>query len=211
MKHFLKKRLELAKYLMSDVPGAIYEDVVLIITAVLSACASIRWPGRNIDRKRFIELLVRHSLAEFNTSWVSIPALINVGLIKEDNTPYKGGYSARIFCDEEIDLCIDEVKNQYPMVTATNKELREYCYASLTYKWLRCGYAHEYYHHENITPFPPSRSNARISYIGRSMNGKQKRMISFHIEYLFELANYHVTILPCTESQRPKTWWIDRE
>lgn len=209
MKHFLEKRLDLAKYLMSDVPIACYGDVVLIITAVLSACASIRWSGRNIDRKRFIELLVKYSLEEFHASWVSIPALINAGFIKEDNTLYKGGNSTRIFCDEEIDLCIEEAKNQYPMVP--NKQFRKHCYASLIYEWLRCGYAHEYCHHENITPIPASRYNARLSYIGRSINNKQKKMVSIHIEYLLELANYHVTILPSAKSQTPSIWWIGEE
>lgn len=93
----------------------------------------------------------------------------------------------------------------------SNKQLRKHCYASLIYEWLRCGYAHEYYHHENITPIPPSRYNARVSYIGRSMNGKHKRMVSFHIEYLLKVANYHVAILPNTEFKRPTTWWIDEE
>ncbi len=112
MKRFLKGRLDLAKALSSDVPGASYADVVLIITAILSACASLRWPGRGIDKKRFIELLVLHSPEDFHTSWVSIPALINKRIISEEETPYKGGNSLRIFRGEEIDLSLDKASMQ---------------------------------------------------------------------------------------------------
>jgi len=210
MDRFLRGRLDLAEYLASNVTaGAHYADVVLIITAVLSACASIRWPGKGIDKKRFIELLVKHSPVEYHTSWISIPSLINAGFIKEDDTPYKGGNAARIFRGEEIDLCIEDVIKRYPNVP--REELRKHCYASLIYEWLRCGYAHEYCPHVNITHVPASREDARVSYIGRSLGNKRKKMVSFHLEYSFQIARHHTTILPSREAQRPETWWIEMD
>ena len=216
MKHFLKGRLELAKYLASDVPIASYADVVLIITAVLSACASLRWAGTGIDKKRFVELLVVSSPADLHTSWVSIPALINGGFLSESDTPWgRPGDSDRVFCDHEIDLSIGETQRKYPGVEG--RQLRRHCYASLIYDWLRCGYAHEYGPHENITHVPPSRSNARVSYIGSfeidraGRITKLKRMVSFHLDYLFSIADHHVSILPSTESERPSKWWIDEQ
>ena len=208
MKRFLKERLDLAKTLSSDVPGASYADVVLIITAILSACASLRWPGRGIDRKRFIELLVPHSPQDFHTSWVSIPALINQGFISEEDTPYRGGNFTRIFRGEEIDLSLDEASMQYSNVS--RKKLREHCYASLIYEWLRCGYAHEYCPHENITHVPASRKEARVSYISRSMGKNHKRMLSFHLDYLMSIAEHHISILASKEFSLPATWWIEK-
>lgn len=219
MKHFLKGRLDIAKALSSDIPGATYADVVLIITAVLSACASLRWPGRGIDKKRFIELLVRHSPEEFHTSWVSIPPLINQGFISEEETLYRNGNFNRVFCGEEIDLPIKEASVQYPNVTS--KQLRQHCYSSLIYEWLRCGYAHEYCPHENISHVPASRKDARVSYIRRltpenreierrqfkRMQGKRK--VSFHLDYLMSIAEYHVSILASKKSLPPTTWWIE--
>ena len=206
MERFLTGRLDLAKTLAGGVAGASYGDVALIITAVLSACASIRWPGKGIDRKRFIELLVSHSPEEFRTSWVSIPALISQGFVSESDTPYAGGNFDRIFRDDEIDLCIEDAKTQYPEVP--QERLRKHCYASLIYEWLRCGYAHEYCPHENITHAPPSR--ARVSYIGRLMGNQVTRMVSFHLDYLFAIAEHHVSVLPGTGSSAPSTWWIDK-
>lgn len=209
MKRFLEGRLDLAEALATDIPGAIYADVVLVVTAVLSACASIRWPGRRLDRKRFVELLVRHSPEDFRTSWVSIPALINQGLVLENDTPYMGGNSDRIFRDDEIDLSLHDARTRYPSVP--EEQLRKHCYATLIYEWLRCGYAHEYCPHQNITHVPPSRANARVSYIGRLTDKNLTRMVSFHLPYLFDVANYHVSILPDTADSPPSAWWIDQK
>ena len=44
-----------------------------------------------MDRRRFVELLVSHSPQDFRTAWVSIPALVNEGLVLENDTPYAGG------------------------------------------------------------------------------------------------------------------------
>lgn len=209
MKRFLKRRLELAKALVNS-DDAEYADIVLIITAVLSACASIRWPRiERTDRKRFIELLVSHSPQELHTSWVCIPALINRQFVSESDTPYAGGNATRIFRDDEIDLSLEDARTRYPGVEA--KQLRKYCYASLIYEWLRCGYSHEYVPREDITPVPPSRAEARTSYIVRGMGAAgHKIMVSFHLEYLFKIAEHHVSILPDEESPAPSSWWADQ-
>ena len=209
MKHFLKGRLDIAKALSSYIPGATYADVVLIITAVLSACASLRWPGRGIDKKRFIELLVLHSPVDFHTSWISIPALINQGFISEEEMPYKKGNFTRIFCGEEIDLPINEASVRYPNVP--NEQFKQHCYASLIYEWLRCGYAHKYCPHENVTHVSPSHKEARVSYIGRLIGeNRRKRMLSFHLDYLMSIAEYHISILASKKSSPPTTWWIEK-
>ena len=207
MKLFLSGRLEIAKALES-LPGANYANVVLITTAVLSACASIRWPGKRIDRKRFIELLVSFSPVDLHTSWVSVPALINEGFIAEEDTPYAGGNSTRVFRDDEIDLSLEDARTRYPGVPGV--ELRNHCYATLIYEWLRCGYAHQYSPHTNIIQNPPSGANARVSYVGRLIAGKLERMVSFHLDYLFLIAGHHVSVLPTTASPAPASWWIDQ-
>lgn len=206
---FLSGRLDLVNVLATDVPGACYADLVLIVTAVLSACASARWPGTGIDKKRFIELLVSHSPEDSHASWVCIPALINQGLLAEIETPYGSpGQSDRIFRDHEIDLAFDDAKTKYPHIPSP--QLRKHSYASLIYEWLRCGYAHEYCSHESITHVPASRRQARVSYIGRVTPTKLQRMVSFHFDYLMELAQHHVSTLPETPSPIPSKWWIEQ-
>lgn len=209
MEKFLKGRLDLVDVLAADVAGATYADLVLIITSVLSACASVRWPGTGIDKRRFVELLVRHAPEDSRASWVSVPALINAGFVAESDTPYgPPGESTRIFCDHEIDLAFDDAKAKYSHVPT--RQLRRHSYACLIYEWLRCGYAHEYCPHENITHVPASRRKARISYIGRGTPRGLKRMASFHLDYLMELAQHHVSTLPTTPSPAPNPWWLDQ-
>jgi hypothetical protein len=208
MEKFLRGRLDLVNVLAADAPGASYGDLVLIMTAVLSACASVRWPGTGIDKRRFIELLVIYSPEDSHASWVGVPALINQGLLAEIDTPYGPGESDQIFCDHEIDLAFDDAKTKYPQVPS--RQLRKHSYASLIYEWLRCGYAHEYCPHESINEMPASERKARVSYIGRGTPTRLQRRIAFHFDYLMELAQHHVSTLPKTPSPAPSKWWIDQ-
>jgi hypothetical protein len=214
MQKFLQGRIDLVRSLI-DNRLASYADLVLIICAVLSACASRRWrrPSKRRnghDRGSFIELLVKYSPDDFRTSWVSIPSLINDNLIDESQTPYGNpGNTIRIYCDDEIDLSLEDAIRKYPRVLSKN--LRQHCYASLIYERLRCGYVHEYCPHVTITPARPTHREARISYIGRSSGDTIRRMISFHLDYLISLAEYPVFNLPNSSSECPSPWWIDEK
>jgi hypothetical protein len=197
MQKFLYGRIRLVKELLQSDLAVTYADLTLILCAVLSACAARRWPrqGRNLDKARFVSLLVKYSPPEFHTSWISVPALLNDGLITESETPWgRPGQATRVYCDEEIDLSIEDAELRYPLVSAVR--LKEYSYASLIYRWLRCGYSHEYCAHDSITEIQASRRISRLSYIGRSTGKGIKRMVAFHLDYLIRLAEYHVSILP---------------
>jgi len=210
MQEFLQGRINLVKALLDSSLPFHDADLVLIICTVLSACASRRWPGViGLDKKKFIELLVRHSPDDFHASWVSVPSLLNDGIIDEIETPYgKPGNGDGIYCDNEIDLCLEDAIKKYPQ--AQPVKLQEHCYAYLIYERLRCGYSHEYWHHESITHVQASRMKARVSYIARMTSpNTTRKMISFHLDYLIGLAEYHVSILPNTCSERPSCWWID--
>ncbi|MDI6449482.1 hypothetical protein [Anaerobaca lacustris] len=197
MQRFLEGRMSFVRDLLRSDVDVTYGDIVLVTCAVLSACAAHRWPraGRDSDKKKFTRLLIEHSAPEFRTSWISIPSLLNDGLIGEGETPWgTPGSECRIFCDDEIDLALQEAVARFPQITP--QKIREYSYASLIYKLLRCAYSHEYRPHVSINEVEASRREARISYIGRiSANGTERR-VSFHLEYLIRLAEYHVSILP---------------
>ena len=152
---------------------------------------------------------MKHSPEDFHTAWVSVPALINGGFIAERDTPYGlPGESSRIFYDQKIDLAFDNAKAKYPQVPV--RQFRKHSYACLIYEWLRCCYAHEYCPHENVTHVPASRRKARISYIGRITPSGLKRMVSFHLDYLKNLAQHHVSNLAKNPAPMPNSWWIDQ-
>ena len=102
MQKFLEERMDFVKDLLRSDMAVSYGDIVLIACAVLSACAACRWPkqDKKSDKERFTRLLIEHSAPEFRTSWVSIPSLLNDGLISEDETLWgTAGNGCRIFCD----------------------------------------------------------------------------------------------------------------
>lgn len=207
MELFLQERIDLAKALAKseDLPVS-YADLTLITCAVISACAARRWPGKGIDKVRFVELLVRHSKSGFHASWVSVPALLNEGHIRQDETPYGiPGNDARIYRGEEIDLSFDDASAKYPSIEP--KRLRRCCYASLIYERLRCAYSHEYRHGKDITTVPASCNSGRVDYIGRLPD--RTRVICFRLEYLIELAQHHVSIMPGAPEDRPSKWWSE--
>ena len=117
MRHFLEDRIRLVRELIASDISVAYGDLVLILTAVISSCAAARWPGRGIDRRRFIELLVQLSPPDAHTNWVCVPALINSKLVAEADTPYGPGESTRIFRDEDIDLELSAAHARYAAVS----------------------------------------------------------------------------------------------
>jgi hypothetical protein len=207
MREFLIGRVQLAKQLTESDLGVHYADVALILCSVISACSSIRWPGRGIDRVRYVELLACHSPPEAHAQWVSIPALIARGLLDEADTPYKDN-ECRIFRDDEIDLELSDAQKQYPGLTI--RDLKQASYASLIYEWLRCGYAHGYWHDENVTHAQASLDDARLSYIGRLRRDDTiQRITSIHLDYLLGLAEYHAEHLPDQPENPPQKWWLE--
>ena len=207
MRDFLLDRIRLVRELLESDFTVDYADVALILCTVISTCAERKWRGDGIDKHRFIELLVYESAEDLHAAWICIPALIVEGHVTESDTPYGSHDSTRIFTDDEIDLTLTDAVNKYPNVSIRN--LKHCSYACMIYKWLRCGYSHKYLPHMNITHFPPSRRSARLSYIGRGTKTDMTRMISFHLDYLISLTEYHASNVVDSPSARPNKWWIE--
>lgn len=133
MRQFLEGRVRLVQQLLVDGPEVDYADLMLILTAVLSACAAVRWPtrkGERIDKRRFVELLVSASAPGARTGYISLPALLGSGLISESQTPWAApGKSSRIYKGEEIDCDLNSALAAFP--TISKKELKRHSYACL--------------------------------------------------------------------------------
>ncbi len=196
---YLLNRLKFLKELHT-MDGISRAEIMILLTAILSTCASITFP-KATDRKRFVELLVSKSPDDFHINWVSVPALINAGLVEEQNT--KHGLSSGIFTDEEIDMPLEDAKEKWEI---SLKELKRYCYANLIYDE-RCAYAHEYNHPKNTTPIPPTNRKNRLSYIGRSFGSSKTRVRTFDLNFLHQVVEFHIKHLK--EEPKPNTWWLN--
>lgn len=210
MRNFLQGRIELVQALQASPLGAEQQDLVLILTATISACAACRWPGDGFDRKRFVESLIRFGAPSLHLDYISVGALLEMGLISVSETPWKGFPGQfRIFTGEEIDCSLADMAIRYPHLAKLN--LKKASYASLIYRWLRCGYSHNYWAAGNTTHVAPSRIPAQISYITRRQpDGKHIRVASFHLDYLIEVAQNQVSTLEDNPLERPSAWWIEQ-
>src|SRR4051812_18964302 len=104
MQNFLVDRIRLVREIIASDIEVSYADLGLILSTVMTACASRRWPGKGLDKHRFAELLVHESPSDFHASWVCVPELINKKLVVESDTPYGPDGNTIIFCDEDVDL-----------------------------------------------------------------------------------------------------------
>ena len=210
MRSFLQGRIDLVQQLRTSQIVVTPQDLHLILTAVISACAACRWPGEGFDRKRFVESLIQFSSPSLHLDFISIGALLELGLISESQTPWRDfGQRDRIFTGAEIDCALAEMSVRYPNLAV--RDLKKASYANLIYRWLRCGYAHNYWAAGNTTHVPPSQQPAQISYIGRIQpDGKLIRIASFHFDYLLAVAQEQVSNLGDNPLQKPNNWWIER-
>jgi len=209
MRRFLQGRIALVQALMGSSLPVTYHDLMLILTSVISACAAWRWPGCGFDRKRFVESLIRFSSPSLHLDHISIGAMLELGLIKECQSPWGGlGKEDRVFTGEEIDSGLSEMSDRYPLLDV--RELKKASYADTIYRWLRCGYAHTYSGAGNTTHVPPSRRPAQVSYIGRfQTDGTLIRIASFHLDYVIEVVQEQVSSLADKQMNSPGSWWID--
>jgi hypothetical protein len=210
MQTYLQGRIDLVKALRASSLPFISEDLELILTAVMSACAACRWPGKGFDRNRFVESLIQFGSPELHLDYVSTGALLEIGVISDRQTPWSDpGKRLRIFRGEEIDGPISAMAKRYP--TVTTLQFKQACYANRIYEWLRCGYAHTYLAAGNTTSVQPSDLPAQISYITeRAEDGSLARVAKFHLDYLIDVAQGQVSTLPKAKLLEPPKWWIDR-
>jgi hypothetical protein len=210
MQLFLQGRIDLVGALRESSLPVTHQDLELILTSVMSACAACRWPGEGFDRKRFVESLVRFSSAELHLDWVSTSGLLELGVVSDNQTPWGVfGQEIRIFTGEEIDGPITTMAERYPDVSI--RDFKRASYANRIYEWLRCGYAHIYWGAGNTTHVAPSDWPAQISYIGRrEPDGSRVRIASFHLDYLISVAQEQVATLPKSKLDKPDQWWIDQ-
>jgi len=207
MQSFLQGRINLVKAMRGSSLSVTREDLELILTAVMSACAACRWPGERIDQKRFVESLIQFGSPELHLD-VGTGALLELGVIS-DSSVGKFGQEIRIFTGDEIDSAIPDMAQRYPKVST--RDLKQASYANRIYEWLRCGYAHNYLAAGNTTNFLPSDGPAQISYIGRrEPDGTWVRDARFHLDYLISVAQEQVATLLKSRLNRPDQWWIDQ-
>jgi len=209
---WVERKIGIAERLSRNECGGSYSEAVLILCAVISALAADAWPGKGIDRVRFIELLV--SLTP-QTKIVSVPFLIwqlrkgkrhvYEKRLRRKFLPLTGSEIVTARVDREV----REILSICPRLR--DADLRRFSYATLLYEELRSPMSHEYKPGEKTSSFPMTDAvDCPVSYVNWIHD--RDRHIYFHIPWLVGLAreagrradaeckNYPLT--------QPARWWV---
>ena len=134
-------------------------DAEIVLCCALSTLSALMWPGRRIDRKRFIQLLIEFAPASLCVDYISVPLLLRSSVLND--YPGAGNELRSLFPpgdDGTIILHTDEIDHPESELTKTQnnslglniipnidaKEIRKYAYASYIYSELRSGLVHNY-------------------------------------------------------------------
>jgi hypothetical protein len=212
---WVTKKVEIAERLFNGECKGSYPEAVLITSATINAIASELWPGKGIDRNRFVELLIKNSQVDPSPTTVSVPLLVQ-HLIDETRNS-----EAKLLQDKYMNVCdslvllgndIDKSETEIQALCSTVdlKTLRKYCYANIFYEEVRSSYVHEYAAGEKSDSHPMSGArNAKVSYTN-TIN--MPRQIHFHIGWLREVALSTAKSADCIASlplSIPAKWWVE--
>lgn len=213
-------KVTLAKKLGVGECGGGYAEAVIILCGVLSAVASERWPGRNKDKNRFVELLHQYADSVLSATRISVPLLTaylgNKNRFAEQKAlrdAYMPHSYTRVITGDDVDKTEDEIVSLCRSLDISL--VRRFSYATLLYEETRSGYAHQY------MPGPRSdswamgsaRANARVSYINRldrsRGSGQVKHLIHFSVQWLADLAvSVEKNVRPLAPDNHFSAWWL---
>jgi hypothetical protein len=129
--------------LEDGIHGPGYSEGVIILCTCISAMASRLWfEDKHSDRKRFTEILTMFSEPELDTTKISMP------LLSQDDDFWKKQLS---FTDKNLRLTGANDKSESELLNicissqaSSRKTLRQYSYANILYRDLRCGFSQTY-------------------------------------------------------------------
>jgi len=196
-KQWVSDKCAIAGRISRGAAGGGYPEAVILVCATLSALSAELWPGRGIDKNRFVELLVRIGPYGEYCQTVSVPLLVQ-SLADSGRTAeaeklgrdLRFPHLSRVLTGPKIDATEAIVLESCPGLQV--KEVRRFSYASVLYQDVRSSYAHEYQPGENAGSWPMTMlPDQRVSYINRLVNPerlKVQRLIHYHVDWLAELA-----------------------
>lgn len=222
---FVEQRVRIADQLAAGVLNGTCIEAYLLVSGVLSAMAAFVWPGDKKDRKRFVELWVRHADSGLRPDAISVPLLSQYLMRKgEDALAMKleslrpelfgPGEEDRVLTGPEVDVPEREVQailGQFDV-----KTIRKFSYANIFYEEVRSFVVHELSLGGNVTSMPMATKPAPVSYSNLLVPGElpdSRREIFFHPQSIGEIARTiaeRLDSIPIESSVAdPPRWWLD--
>lgn len=222
---FVEQKIKTAQAIAAGCCDGTYAEGSLILCSLISAMSAIAWPGDHIDKKRFVEIITRFPPfeLEINAKKVSGPLLVQDRQLCNASL----GISKKAFhLTEANDLDETEVQRRCPGLSLS--EIRQYSYAHLLYREIRCSYVHQYRTGKKATPRDSIRQISKInksgiSYVNENRNNAMHRVIYFPLKWIAGVAEGVARGLDVELSKQgqakmpfddlclkvPKAWWLD--
>jgi len=219
---WVREKCEIAAALSRGEAGGTYSESTILVCAALSALSAEVWPGRGIDRGRFVELLVRLGSTTTMLASISVPLLVQHLTAAADHVNSTILQNAllsfsptRIVAGPEVDRAETEVLALCPSLS--RKTIRRHSYACLLYEEVRSSYAHEYRAGSRADSWAMTQYDGQaVSYVNRLLKPRipeTGRFIHFHVEWLLQmaidLAASIDALAPTIPRSVPAAWWID--
>jgi hypothetical protein len=222
-RRFFNETRELAQWIVAEKNAKRFEaDAEIILCCALGALATKLWPGRGIDQRRFVQLLVDFGKPETNLVLISTPALY--WQLREGGDVTSAIHLANHFYPGDPKQTLSPIRvdrDETEILTAFQqldlKLIRRASYASIIYNDLRCGLVHEYDISAPMTSFDFNENRTTPSYFNITDELDQTRTL-LHLPFVFivdtldriaeSLFNYWDTASHW-EQAVPVRWWID--
>ncbi len=224
-KNFILRRINVAQQLCCGKCNGTYDEAMIILCSVISAFASALWPGEGIDKKRFVELLIRFIDPVYDMGRISLPLMHRTFSAQGSNSqaqalersfPVLANWRSEVLKGDAIDQPEAAVCNALPGVSL--RCIREYSYANLFYKQVRCSYVHEYKVGSLATSFKSTSTHGTVSYTNRL--GRESKQLTRFIH--FDLPWVVKVVLLLTDRTEPiidrdqtlptpEVWWIEAD
>jgi len=144
LERFVERPLRVAAAVNEGACGGSYAEACTLISGLISSVSSFVWPGRGMDRKRFVEAWV--SFGGAAALKVSVPLLRRAlrmdGRLDEAQLleraragMFGAGYSARVLTGDDVDATEDEVRSWCS--TIDRDTIRAHAYPVLFYEQVR--------------------------------------------------------------------------
>ncbi len=221
--HWINEKTAVVKRLIDRELGGGYDEAAILICAMLSAMSKTVWPGRSIDRARFVELLVHHGSEAEICRHVSVPILcehLEANRRGQEAEALRHAFrvpkSALVITGAQVDRLESDVISVCPELSL--KLIRSHSYANLLYEDLRSSYAHEYQPGPRVDIWEMTmRIGEKVSYVNRAPRApymEMTRAIFFQVDWLIALTRSiaeNLDALPESIQPPPSSWWIHVE
>lgn len=221
---WLKRRLDIADSIVTNFYHLALYDAEILLCCTVSSLAAAMWPGKGIDRVRYVEFLVGFSRVCPALTLISVPRLVAHRREAGDGTSveqlkraFYPESDALVVTHRQIDTAEDEVRRVVPELPIS--KIRRASYAHVIYEDLRSGLVHEFMPTSHLSDSPMTTQADVPSYYNLLDSSTQvsHRLLHLPYDYIQDVVQSSATAAfdkwktaDNWEQPRPAEWWVDK-